>query len=214
MQAIGPIPRQRVEISLTIMYAGMDRPWSALLEMIERTNCCSYRQVERAFQLYETTPAHELRKIRADAAAAQLVRSRAVGFKLIAVALRVGYRDDRMLRREIRRTWGMCPKDLRRAAKLHRTLSTWDEVRKERLSRALEYQKRAVSHRAWREQKSMRKELAYLLKSAPPATRRLISRRLEIRTAHEASTHASEAAREHLQRLNEEHRLRLLREAA
>jgi len=181
---------------------------------LEQVNCCSYRQIERAFELYETTPTNELKGIRADAAAAQLVRSRAVGFKLEAVAIRVGYRDDRTLRRELRRVWGMCPKDLRRAAKLHRTLSVWHRVREERLSEAQEYRKRAVSHRAWREQKSMRRELAGLLQSAPPATRRLISGQLELRTARDAAVEAAEAAQEHLHRLEEERRLRLPRQAA
>jgi AraC-like DNA-binding protein len=183
------------------MYKHMDRPWPALVEAFEKRCCCCSRQIERAFALYEMTPAGTLRRIRAEAAAARLVQPRAREFSLKSLAMRIGLADDRALRREIGRVWNISPRDLRTAAKLHRDLSAWDRIRKERLDRASQHRRAAASHKAWRDAKSMRRKLGRLLASASPQTRPLINGQLRLRTPQRCADESSEAAAEFLERL-------------
>lgn len=201
MEPFNAQDRLRVETALVVLYGGMDRHTSALLASLGKACCCSRRQVERAFERLGTSPGQELTTIRANTAAAHLVHPNAHLHKLQGIAIRVGYRDDRALRREVTAAWTLSPRELRKAARLHRTLTGWDEVRAERLARAADSRRGAVYHRAWRQHRMMLKKLNILQAAAPPETRHLITGRTKKRTAPECTEQAVQAAREHVEAL-------------
>jgi AraC-like DNA-binding protein len=215
MRPVQQSDRIRLEWSLRLMYEKMDRQGSFLFDdLIPRYLHCSRRQIERAFEVFSTSPAAELRQIRAKAAAAQLVKPRSRRSKLAAVASRVGYAGTRALRSEMRWAWGMSPRDLRTAAALHHYLSNWEAIRAERLAEVAESRRKAAYHRVWREFRRQRKKLKELLLAAPVETRRLIRGELQLPTAQECAEHAAELARKRVLELESARRESLAKEAA
>ncbi len=202
MSAMGTTGRKRVLSALAQMYRGLDHRTVVLLDSLGAECHCSRRALERAFERLGTSPLEELRAIRADVAGAHLVHDRASNYRLSVIAMRVGYADPRALRREIRERWGMRPRDIRRAARLGRTIASWNDIRAARIARTTDRSRLpSVYHRAWRQAKANRTEYARLLDGAPPRTRELIRGELDLPTAPQAAERADQLAREHLDRL-------------
>ncbi len=163
--------RVRVGQALFAMYRGYRERNPVLLDLISEEVGCSRRHLERAFSAFETSPAAELKVVRATLVARCLVGERSLySARLGYIARRIGYADARTMRRDVRAVWGLSPSELRLAATLHREIASWDGIG------PLPGQIVSDAYRrAWQEVSDKRATLAALLYGTPSRTKSLIA---------------------------------------
>jgi AraC-like DNA-binding protein len=182
---------------------------SAVIEEVARRMRCCRRQIERAFRVFEASPARELRAIRTELAAACLVDPNSREKTERVIAQRVGLTDDRALRRVMAARWGIPPSRLRRAADLQRHLRWREAAGKRRRGERRPGIEAPFEPAEDSYCSHIRKLLADALGDAPIEVRRLAEGELQLPSPTQAAERASKLATERVTRQWIEH----LREA-
>lgn len=112
-----------MERSLLRMYRDFPLPNSTLLDLLPSEAGCSRRQIERAFRAFGTSPASELKALRASLAAHAILWGRTR--QLEDLAHELGYESGRAMRRDVRARWGLSPQELRTARRLYTEIGWW-----------------------------------------------------------------------------------------
>jgi AraC-like DNA-binding protein len=168
-------------------------------EVARQMNCCR-RQIERAFEVFEASPARELRAIRTELAAACLVDPNSRDKTERVIAQRVGLTDDRALRRVMAAHWGIPPSRLRQAADLQRHLRWSESAAKRRRGERRPGIDTPSEPTEGSYCSHIRKLLADALGEAPIEVRRLVEGELQLPSPPQAAERASKLAAQRVTR--------------
>jgi AraC-like DNA-binding protein len=189
--------RIRVEHAIAAMYR---MPWARprlLIEQAAEEVGCGRRQLERAFEAFETGAAQELRAIRCELAAACLVERSWDEKSERVIARRVGLTDDCALRRVIGARWDISPGQIREAAKLQCHLVSWQRLSSRRAERwGSDFAEDAYCER-------LHRMIREVLKEAPIEIRRLVEGEVVWPLPRHAAQRPESLARERVGRRKE-----------
>lgn len=156
------IDLHRVETALDIMIQKVDRadPVALAGEAVG----VGRRQLERHFRRLGTSPHKELSRIRAQLAAGELTVQEGNSIRLLGVARRVGFQDERRLREATSKSYGLSPGELRQGARLKRRFQQDEAIRRS-------YRGSKIAAGLWSEYRRRRNRaiLDGLLRKATPA---------------------------------------------